>query len=182
LSFNSLKINISLPCVYIYIYIYISPLYFFSPSTLSLSGSVLVWKRRSIRALSELQLNKRVGNMQSTFSMTKAMWQLFATSKGQSNTYRNCIQQCFVQIHESTTSLSLSQKTKILLTVYIYIYKSLEINSILYKQNNMPGTFVFLADVAPFILCMHGCEEINQDITSSVFLLISASSRQYSLL
>jgi hypothetical protein len=122
--------------MYIYI-MYKSTLYFFSPSTLSLSlsGSVLVWKRRSIRALSELQLNKRVGNMQSTFSMTKAMWQLFATSKGQSNTYRNCIQQCFVQIHEFTTSLSLSknkkQKTKILLTVYIY--KSLEINSILYK-------------------------------------------------
>lgn len=93
--------------------------------------------------------------MQSTFSMTKAMWQLFATSKGQSNTYRNCIQQCFVQIHESTTSLSLSQKTKILLTVYIYIYIRVW-KSILYstKQNNMPGTFVFLADVASFILCM----------------------------
>jgi len=78
--------------------------------------------------------------------------------------------------------LSLSLKKQKFFLQYIYIYKSLEINSILYKQNNMPGTFVFLADVAPFILCMHGCEEINQDITSSVFLLISASSRQYSLL
>ena len=132
---------------------YKSTLYFFSPSTLSLSlsGSVLVWKRRSIRALSELQLNKRVGNMQSTFSMTKAMWQLFATSKGQSNTYRNCIQQCFVQIHEFTTSLSLSKNKKqkfFLQYIYIRVWKSILYST---KQNNMPGTFVFLADVASFI-------------------------------
>ncbi|KAB5538252.1 hypothetical protein DKX38_015785 [Salix brachista] len=42
---------------------------------------MIVWKGRSI------QLNKGVGNMQSTFSMAKAMSKLFAKSKGQSNRY-----------------------------------------------------------------------------------------------
>lgn len=42
-------------------------------------------KERSMLVLSVLQLNKRVGNVQSIFSIDKAIYELFERGKGQCN-------------------------------------------------------------------------------------------------